>query len=248
MKKYFNIPIEFEKETVLETIRRTAENNKKAYVCVIDGNVLTTSYNNIKYREILNNSLINICDGSSIALLSSFLYKEKLRAFTGPELFDLLIKEDRKHLLIGNTEAVQSNLKLKFISQGLNPGNYSFLQLPFEKVEDFDYLTIAKHINTISPELIWVSLGAPKQENFIYLLNPHLEKGISIAIGAAFNFYINHKEFKRAPEYLRKLHLEWVYRFYKEPTKNGRRVFNYLFKLPYIIWSEYARIQNEKKQ
>ena len=62
-------------------------------------------------------------------------------------------------------------------------------------------------------DIIWVALGAPKQEIFMNRLKPHLKKGVAIAIGAAFNFYSGMADApQRCPEWMRKCHLEFVHR------------------------------------
>ncbi|MCS2525263.1 WecB/TagA/CpsF family glycosyltransferase [Bacteroides ovatus] len=56
-------------------------------------------------------------------------------------------------------------------------------------VDQFDYPAIAKQINELHPDIVWVSLGAPKQETFIHNIFPCIEQGVLFGIGAAFNFY-----------------------------------------------------------
>ena len=65
----------------------------------------------------------------------------------------------------------------------------TFYELPFCDVEDFDYQNIAQMIEKDKAEIIWIALGAPKQEIFMNRLQPHLRKGVMIAVGAVFKFY-----------------------------------------------------------
>ena len=78
---------------------------------------------------------------------------------------------------------------------------------PFLNVEDFDYLKISKLINQNKPDIIWIGLGAPKQEIFMSKLLPHIDSGLMIGVGAAFNFYSGLDEYKRAPYLMKKYHL-----------------------------------------
>ena len=119
------------------------------------------------------------------------------------------------------------------------------MPLPFRDVENFDYLAIAKEINTFSPDLIWVSLGAPKQEIFISKLSQLLEKGICFGIGAAFNLLVAEHENKRAPKILRKLHLEWLFRVLQEPHRVGKRALNYVVLLPKLVIEERKKVRNK---
>lgn len=238
MNKYFNLFFQFDKKKVKEIINNSILNEVKGYVCVVDGNVLATSYKDKEYQNIINNSLVNICDGSSIAILSSLIHKQKFKSFTGSEIFSLYLKRDYKQFFLGNTENNLRLLKSRLISANLNENNYQFSSLPFKDVNDFDYISIAKSINDFMPDIVWVSLGAPKQERFIHYLLPHIKKGILFAIGASVNFYIGNNGNKRAPKWMRMLHLEWFYRLLLEPSKTGKRVSNYLFILPKMIVNE----------
>lgn len=238
MKTYFNIPLEFKKENVHRLIFETINKGGSGYVCVVDGNVLANATKDESYKNILNKSLVNICDGSSIALLASKIHHQKFTTYTGPEIFNFLIHENRRQYFLGNTKEVHEKLYSRFETEGLNMANMYFQQLPFCAVEDFDYLEIAKNINNFCPEIIWVSLGAPKQERFIAKLIPHINKGVAFAIGAAFNFYINDDNNKRAPKIFRRLKLEWLFRVYKEPNRVGTRAWSYIKILPAIIRNE----------
>jgi N-acetylglucosaminyldiphosphoundecaprenol N-acetyl-beta-D-mannosaminyltransferase len=121
-----------------------------------------------------------------------------------------------------------------------------FRPLPFKDVEHFDYQSIADDINEYKPEIIWVSLGAPKQEIFMHNLLPYLEQGVMFGFGATFNFNAGTGPVKRAPEWMRRCKLEWLYRALEEPKKNIPRYYRFLRKLPKLIWSEYRQVRHEK--
>ena len=123
---------------------------------------------------------------------------------------------------------------------------FKFESLPFRNVEDFDYFTIANKINEFNPDIIWVSLGAPKQEIFISKLYPFINKGVLFAIGAAFNLYLGNKTNRRAPKILRRLHLEWIFRVCQEPKRVGKRAWNYLILLPAMILEEIPKSKINK--
>ena len=238
MKKYFNIFIEFESTIIEARINDALINQKVGYVCIVDGNVLTHATNSNSYRDIINGSIVNSCDGSSIALLAGLIHKQKLATYTGPEIFTLYIKKCYKQYFLGNTEENLIKLKARFIELGYNIEQFKFEPLPFNNVEDFNYHAIANNINDFSPEIIWVSLGAPKQEIFSYNLYPHLNKGVVFAIGAAFNLFLDENNNIRAPRMIRKMHLEWLFRVIKEPNRVGTRAINYLIVLPGLIYDE----------
>lgn len=248
MKRYFKIKFEFDANKILEGIHNCILSQAKAYVCVVDGNVLATATKDLSYRYILNNAFKNTCDGSSIAIWAGFIHRRKFKSFTGPELFSQLAVRSYKQLFLGNTKDVHEVIKKKLIDSGVPTEKLFFRELPFLAVEEFDYETIARDINILSPEIIWVSLGAPKQERFINNIFPLINKGVVVAIGAAFNLYINDNKHKRAPEWMLKLKLEWLYRSLLEPNRIGKRAIRYLILLPRIIITEIIDVYIKKKK
>jgi N-acetylglucosaminyldiphosphoundecaprenol N-acetyl-beta-D-mannosaminyltransferase len=241
MKNYFNINFEFDTLKIHKKVEKYISEKKKGYVCVVDGNVLTHSESNSDYNQILNSSMLNLCDGSSIAMLASKIHNEKLKAYTGPEIFFKYVKVEYKQCFLGNTEENLHKMKLKMQQEGYNIEHFMFMSLPFKNVQDFDYKNIAKEINDFKPDLIWVSLGAPKQEYFISRLAPLVEQGILFAIGAAFNFFLEEK--KKDNSILERFNLIWLSRVLKEPKRVGGRALSYLFVLPKLILKE---IKNKK--
>ena len=244
MKKYFNVNFEFEKLKVHETVEKNISNKKKGYVCVVDGNVLAHSYKNREYNQILNSSTINICDGSSIALFSGLIHCEKLEAYTGPQIFSKYIKMNYRQCFIGNTPENLLKIKDKMMNLGFNLDLFKFISLPFKQVSDFDYIAISKEVNSFNPDIIWVSLGAPKQEYFISKLFPFIEQGILFAIGAVFNFFLVEK--KKDKSILEKCNLVWLSRVLKEPKRVGGRALKYLFILPKLILTEIKNRKNNE--
>ena len=113
-----------------------------------------------------------------------------------------------------------------------------FKTLPFKNVSDFNYKEIAKNINIEKPDIIWISLGAPKQEVFMSLLEKHLSHGVMFGFGAIFNFYSGLKGHSRAPKLFLNLKLEWLYRIFQEPKKNILRNWNFIKIIPGLIISK----------
>lgn len=248
MNKYFNIHLEFDKKKIIVILNATFEQNQKGYVCVVDGNVLATATKSIEYRDIINNALVNICDGSSIALLAGLIHKKKLKPYTGPELFTELIGKEYKQYFIGNTPENLLLLESELKKLNYNVNNFRFMDLPFRKVEEFDYIDIAEKINSFRPDIIWVSLGAPKQEQFIAHLFPYINMGVLVAIGAAFNLFLGTDDNKRAPAWMRKLHFEWLYRSISEPDRIGKRALKYLMVIPGLIYNEIKQVKLTKQK
>lgn len=89
-------------------------------------------------------------------------------------------------------------------------------------------------------KIIWVALGAPKQEKFMNRLLPYLNSGVMIAVGAAFKYYSGADE-KRCPQWIQKHHLEFVYRICQDPKKQLKHCFWIVATLPKLYFGEAKR-------
>lgn len=241
----FNIHIEFDHEKFRAQISKAIADKKAGYVCVVDGNVLSQTHMKPWYREIVRGAFVNTCDGSFIAKMCNDIYGTKHTAFNGPEIFAEFVEKPYKQLLIGNTEDTYNLIRARMKDKGKDEKNLLYMPLPFASVENFDYEGIAKEVNEIKPDIIWVSLGAPKQEIFMSKLLPRLKQGVMFGIGAAFNYYAG--ILKEPTVRLGAVRFIWLIRLFEEPKKQWRRCWNFIKVIPALKREERNRKnQNEK--
>ncbi|MDD4515333.1 WecB/TagA/CpsF family glycosyltransferase [Massilibacteroides sp.] len=248
MKQYFNVNLEFDKTKVDKIIQSTIANKGKGYVCSIESNNLTIANTNPAFLNVVNNALVNICDGSNIARILGRIHKQNLTSYIGADLFTKYVSLCRyKQYFLGNTDEVLAGLRTNLSMVDPTIEDMPFIGLPFRTVENFDYQEIAHRINEYSPDIIWVSLGAPKQEEFMFRLLPYIDRGVMFGFGAIFNFNAGGAgQVKRAPNWMLKLKLEWLYRAFEEPKKNIPRYAKFIKILPRLINDEYNRIKEKK--
>ena len=245
-KYYFNVKLEFEKSKVDQIIHDTILNKGRGYICSVESNVMATANSDEIFRKIVNGALVNICDGSFVARTIGWAYGKKFETIIGANLFiEYIAKRKYTQYFLGNTTEVLSNLQINLSKIDPRICQMPFVTLPFLAAEDFNYREIAVDINKHSPDIIWVSLGAPKQEIFMHNLLPYLNKGIMFGFGAIFNFYSELKGQERAPEILLKYKLEWLYRLFQSPKKTSKRILAYLKKAPRLIIEE--KIKSKSK-
>lgn len=241
MYRYFNIRYEFDKNLVIKRIDDCVSNNQVEYVCVADGVILNTVYSDVEYRKILDNSLFSICDSSWVPLFINWIYGVKLEQYCGSKLFEeIIVSEKYRMIFLGSNKLILDNLKLHLSRLNHNISDMQFINLPYCNVEDFDYKSIAEIVNSDGSDIIWVALGAPKQEIFMNNLKPYLRHGVIIAVGAVFKFYSGMEE-KRAPEWMVKYHLEFLFRIYQDPRKQIKRCVGIVFSLPMILFEEWKK-------
>ena len=146
-------------------------------------------------------------------------------------LFSLFVKnKSYKQLILG-----PSTNETKGLLNSLNSNNVSSIELPFCSVNQFDLHNIISKINNYSPDIVWVSLGAPKQEHLIYnLIKIDTNNRLYIGSGAAFKFY--HKTLVSNDFSILGLKFIWLIRLFQEPRKQFKRLFRFLPTLPVVIF------------
>ena len=172
--------------------------------------------------------------------MANRLTKRNLKAFTGPEIFaEYVVNPTYKQVLLGNTDEKYKMISEKVAKEVGNTDYLYHVPLPFASIDEFDYEGIARKIDSIDADIIWVSLGAPKQEFFMQRLLPHLNRGVMLGVGAAFSYYLD--ELKDYKFRLGEIRLNWILRLFTEPKKQFRRVGSMMLCYPLIYNNERKR-------
>ena len=97
---------------------------------------------------------------------------------------------------------------------------------------------VIQDIQNVNPDIVWVSLGFPKQEMFIELLQKKYRlQSNFVGIGAVFEWVAGTKI--KAPEFIANLGLEWLLRLVQEPRRLFKRYFIDNFLFLYLITKQY---------
>lgn len=247
MQTYFNIRYEFDRKAVWERIDRQVKEGKADYICVADGVILDHANRNPEYLKVVNGGMFAICDSSYVPLYLKWIYGKRYEQYCGSQIFrDIVAGRKYRMIFMGTSQETLDGLRNRLAEMNPEVKGMKFIELPFRKVEDFDYPEIAHTIEEDGADIVWVALGAPKQEIFMSLLKPHLKRGVMIAVGAAFKFYSG-TDVQRAPEWMVKHHLEFVHRIYKEPKKQLKRCWGIVSTLPRLLWGEWRRSKKQPK-
>ena len=228
-------------EWLLAFTKDNLHNLSGDYICVTNVFATVTAFEEPEYRKIQNEALLALPDGGPLASVGRKRGYTTMHRTTGPdymgEIFKISVANGYRHFFYGSTQETLSKLeiKLKEEFEGINiVGMYSppFRELTYEEDQE-----VIKMIHDSKPDFIWVGLGAPKQERWMY---KHKGKlcGLMVGVGAGFDYFAGN--IKRAPSWMQKANLEWLYRLCQEP----RRLFKkYLVTNPKFIW--HAVIKGE---
>ena len=184
MEKFFNIRYEFDKGQVWKRIDRQIASGIPGYVCVADGVVVDHVQRNPAYRETVDGSMFAICDSGWIPLYLKLIYGIRRSQYCGPMIFkDLVVRGKYRMIFLGTNQRTLEGLRQELSHMNPLVSSMTFHALPFLLVEEFDYPSIAKMIEDDEADIIWISLGAPKQDYFMMRLKPFLKHGVMIGVG-----------------------------------------------------------------
>ncbi|MBR3601467.1 MAG: WecB/TagA/CpsF family glycosyltransferase [Lachnospiraceae bacterium] len=208
----------------LEYLTRNLEELRGKYVCVSNVHTVVMSYENEEYRNIQNSAAMVLPDGKPLSVVSRLRGYKEAQKVSGPDLMPEMFKLSEEkgyiHYFYGSTEETLEKLKEALLTRYSKlkiAGMYSPPFRPLTKEEDEE---IIRRINDASPDFIWVGLGAPKQEQWMYA---HRDKlcGIMLGVGAGFDFHAG--TVKRAPIWMQKCGLEWLHRLTQDPKRLFKR-------------------------
>ena len=226
----FGIEIdEREREEIFQDIEKRIERNERAFVVTANALIMLKVAKLPEYREAIERADLVIPDGSGIALVAKFKGK-KVHKYPGVELTVDLLDEGRERdwsfYLLGAREEVVEKLAKKLREDGINVVGYHHGYFEGEGPVD--------EIRDKEPDIVFVAMGAPKQEMWIARNLDSFEKGIFLGVGGTFDVLSGCK--RRAPRWMVEVGLEWLYRIFQEPSRRWKVPFELAEFLIRALW------------
>jgi N-acetylglucosaminyldiphosphoundecaprenol N-acetyl-beta-D-mannosaminyltransferase len=217
--------------TALGLVESRVQDGGGGYVCFTNVHTTVQGRRDRSFREITNSSFLSVADGKPIYWTARAKSRTTVGHVPGPDFFSrtLQLLPHHRHFFYGSTPQVLSQLvsRLKLKIPALQV--CGTLSPPFRPLTAEDKQHHYETIRASGADLVWVGLGAPKQEQWMAEAWQHLKPAVLFGVGAAFDFHAG--TVRRAPSLLGYLGLEWLYRLLQEPRRLGRRylVTNCLF-------------------
>ena len=212
---------------------------KGDFICVSNVHTTVTSYEDASYCTVQNGGLMAIPDGGPLSTIGRKRGYKNMTRTTGPslmgEIFKISAEKGYRHYFYGSTEETLELLYKKLNEKYLGIQIAGMYSPPFRPMTEEEDKAIVERINEVNPDFVWVGLGAPKQEKWMAEHHGKVN-GLMIGVGAGFDYYA--ENIKRAPEWMQKSNLEWLYRLMQDPKRLFKR---YLVTNTKFIWNAMIR-------
>ena len=212
---------------LLDFTQKNIENLSGDYMCVSNVHTTVTAYEDQEYRAVQNGGIMAIPDGGPLSSIGRKRGYTDMERTTGPsymgEILKISVKKGYRHYFYGSTDKTLDKLKTVLYKDypGLDiVGMYS---PPFRALTEEEDQEITDKINDCDADFIWVGLGAPKQEIWMARHQGKIN-GFMIGVGAAFDYFTGN--IKRAPRWMQKCNLEWLYRLMQDPKRLFKRYWH----------------------
>ncbi|MBI2334188.1 WecB/TagA/CpsF family glycosyltransferase [Candidatus Daviesbacteria bacterium] len=200
MKKYIlGVKIDdVNMDEALEIVHQWLQKSEKRYIVTPNPEFIMTAQKDPEFKETLNNADLSIPDGAGLKLSGRIK-----NIVAGVDLMERLVDKSRDW---GVTVGLLGG------GPGVAEKAAECLQKKYPKIK----------IDNIAPDILFVAFGAPKQEKWIVQNLPKLKVKVAMGVGGAFD-YLSGKV-PRAPEFLRSLGLEWLFRLIIQPWRIKRQM------------------------
>jgi N-acetylglucosaminyldiphosphoundecaprenol N-acetyl-beta-D-mannosaminyltransferase len=217
----------------IDEISSLVRNKIPSYVCFANVHMVVEGYKDSDFQQVMNHANIVTPDGRPISLFLNYFSKAKQERVCGMDMFPDLLKQaeasGQSVYFYGTTDHLLSRIVQKAKREFPLLRISGFYSPPFRDISEVENDNIIESIRVTSPDLVFVSLGCPKQEKWMAKNRDKL--GVCLlGVGQAFNTYAGVE--KRLPTWMRNLSLEWMYRLYLEPQRLWKR---YLFTNSYFL-------------
>jgi len=208
-------------QKIIDDIKKSIDKKEKKTIIAINPEKILKAKENDEIKKILNKADYQIPDGIGV-IYASKLKKGKIKSrITGIDLMDkiclLANNEKYKIFLYGAEEEVVKKAK-KCLEQKYS--NIKIVGYLNGYVNDLD--KIIKTINKSKADILFVALGSPKQERWIIQNKEKIDAYVLQGVGGSFDVISGN--IKRAPIWMQKYGLEWLYRILKEPKRILRQI------------------------
>lgn len=212
-------------DQTLEAISGMIASRKPHYIATANVDFTALAMYDEDLRHILLDAHLVVCDGMPLVWASRWLGNALPERVAGSDLVPklLAIAEEKNWSVyfLGGQQDVAAKAVQKVQERHPKLKIAGVMSPPFKPLHEMDHATICADIHATKPDLLFVSFGCPKQEKWIAMNYQRAGAPVTIGVGATIDFLAGH--IQRAPLWMQKIGLEWLYRLLQEPRRLFKR-------------------------
>lgn len=222
-------------QSAIEAVKKAVAEKTGGYVCFSNVHTVVEAESNSQLKIATNAALLACPDGKPLSIYAKLAGEKDVEQVSGPDFLPYIIEKEPElsHFFMGSTEDTLKELVEKLKEKYprlIIAGSYS---PPFAPMDGEVNKEIIAKIKAAKADLVWVGLGAPKQEVWMCDNWAELSPSVLMGVGAAFDFHSG--KTKRAPKWMRAISLEWLHRLASEPRRLWKRYLITNSKFIYLV-------------
>lgn len=219
------------------------------YICVSNVHTTVMAFRDESYRKVQNSGAMALPDGQPLSIVSRRRGYSEAQRVPGPDLMPAILhlseEKGYRHYFYGSTPETLEKLRKVLLDRFPKLQIVGMYAPPFRPLTEEEDQEAVRQINESGADFVWVALGAPKQEKWMYEHRGRVN-GLMIGVGAAFDFIAG--TVRRAPMWMQKLCLEWVYRICQDPKRMFPRYVSTNFAFLWHVHRESKAIRKERRK
>lgn len=223
-------------DAVLALLRTGLEALRGRYICVANVHTTVTAWEDESYRAVQNGAALVLPDGAPLSRYSRAHGFPQAQRVTGPDLMREVLRLSAQtgwtHYFYGSTPETLELLRQKLAERYPGARVVGMESPPFRPLTPREDADAEARINAARPDFVWVGLGAPKQERWMAAHAGQVQ-ALMVGVGAAFDYEAGN--IRRAPLWMQKCSLEWLYRLMQDPRRLLGRYLN--TNLKFLAWA-----------
>lgn len=200
-------------ETLEYLTEKAKKNNGKTSVVTINPEIIMLARQDKEYEKVLESTDLALCDGVGVVWAGKMFGKPFKGRVHGSDLVDKLSRIVAKEPITVGFLGGKQNVAL--MTANCLRSKYPGLNVAFAVDEQ-------PQESKLKCDILFVAFGSPKQEKWIHKNLPSLDVKVAIGVGGAFDFISG--KVPRAPEFIRSLGLEWLFRLIIQPWRIRRQL------------------------
>ncbi|WP_237134313.1 WecB/TagA/CpsF family glycosyltransferase [Pseudohongiella sp. O18] len=213
-------------------------------VCVLNARALYHATQNVHYRDLVNSADIVVPDGMPIFRILKWRGFTNMVRIRGIDIFNHLLTDSevskKRHLFLGTNASTLDKLRNALQEAGRLPALSMFEPLPYGSEDEIKRTMNLQRLKNFDPEVVWVSLGAPKQDNIGAFLSSELALSTVVGVGLVFDYVAGNV--RKPPEFVARYGFEWLFRIFTQTKRAKYFIKPFFFILREMIYEAFTKL------